>query len=162
MAQPKTVVEFVSRAVQGIFCAQVEVKMRCAYCDNMMAGRRYPTRDHVVPSSRGGVNSIRNFAIVCQICNQDKDDLLLSEWLEELRRDRDPRAPIVAKFADDFASFGTLLKAVRPPREPVRERATKDARIVPDYLISAYAEKGYVVDENGFAIGGAKLMRLFA
>lgn len=48
----------------------------CAYCDS---GDRL-TKDHVVPLSRGGSNSIGNIVPACLSCNSSKRDRLLIEW----------------------------------------------------------------------------------
>lgn len=50
----------------------------CAYC-----GRQFKfdllTRDHIVPRSRGGQDIWTNVVTACGPCNNDKDDMLLSE-----------------------------------------------------------------------------------
>lgn len=45
----------------------------CAYCgDEFQAGDL--TRDHIIPSSRGGANSWMNCVTACSSCNKIKDD----------------------------------------------------------------------------------------
>ncbi len=55
----------------------------CAYC-----GVRYPvgrlTRDHVIPTSRGGTNTWTNCVTSCSPCNKRKDNYLLEEIDMEL------------------------------------------------------------------------------
>lgn len=50
----------------------------CLYC-----GERYPssllTRDHVVPQSRGGLNTWANAASSCRACNQRKSNMTCDE-----------------------------------------------------------------------------------
>ena len=49
---------------------------RCAYCD----AQGVMTRDHVIPVSRGGTDTIGNILPACQSCNYSKKDRLLVEW----------------------------------------------------------------------------------
>jgi len=55
-----------------------EFDYRCAYCGRK-GGRL--TRDHVVPLSRGGSDSIKNIVPACRKCNGRKRDLTLDEWM---------------------------------------------------------------------------------
>lgn len=70
----------------------------CPYCRNTMliGSRRKPTREHLIPKSRGGDLSPDNRLIVCSPCNGDKGDMLIKVWLYWLRKNDDPRAPYVA------------------------------------------------------------------
>jgi 5-methylcytosine-specific restriction endonuclease McrA len=61
---------------------------RCRYCRVDVVqldrpwtedGRPFPERDHVVPRSRGGSNSIDNISLACAGCNVRKGSKLLSE-----------------------------------------------------------------------------------
>jgi HNH endonuclease len=79
----------------------------CPYCKrgmNLHSFNLRPTRDHVVPKSRGG----RDTVICCNKCNGIKGDMLPHEWeaymranpgwwllskAERRRRQRPPRAP---------------------------------------------------------------------
>jgi hypothetical protein len=60
----------------------------CPYCQTEMAATHrgnFPSRDHVVPRKhRRGLKS--PIIICCYACNHDKGDLLLSEWVEIVRR----------------------------------------------------------------------------
>lgn len=56
----------------------------CAYCAQPIEGQ--PDPDHVVPLSRGGRNSITNILPSCRLCNSDKRDLLLAEWVVDRAR----------------------------------------------------------------------------
>lgn len=50
----------------------------CHYCNKPCSRKggpkssRYPTRDHVVPRSLGGKNSITNYVLACSGCNNDR------------------------------------------------------------------------------------------
>lgn len=51
----------------------------CVYCKRKMDRRDYwrePTRDHVVPASRGGTRRI----ICCRLCNTVKGDAMPERW----------------------------------------------------------------------------------
>lgn len=55
----------------------------CAYCGKMFSDLRL-TRDHVVPTSRGGIDRWANVVTACERCNHLKDDMLLQECGMEL------------------------------------------------------------------------------
>lgn len=50
----------------------------CAYCSRVH-GASGLSRDHIVPTSRGGVNSWLNCVTACKACNARKGDSLLQE-----------------------------------------------------------------------------------
>ena len=61
------------------------VHAACEYCGAKFTRR--PTRDHIVPVSAGGSNTLANIALVCRACNMRKggwtpDRLLL--WAERI------------------------------------------------------------------------------
>jgi hypothetical protein len=55
----------------------------CAYCTKTFTEHRL-TRDHVVPTSRKGLDVWTNVVTACEVCNHIKDDKLLSECGMEL------------------------------------------------------------------------------
>lgn len=55
----------------------------CAYCAKPFAELRL-TRDHVIPTSRGGRDIWTNVVTACESCNHRKDDKLLEECGMEL------------------------------------------------------------------------------
>ena len=55
----------------------------CAYCGKIFSDLRL-TRDHVIPTSRGGVDKWTNVVTACEDCNHRKDDRLLDECGMEL------------------------------------------------------------------------------
>ena len=46
----------------------------CAYCGEVFPNKRKLSRDHIVPTSRGGVNSWTNCVTACIPCNTRKDN----------------------------------------------------------------------------------------
>jgi 5-methylcytosine-specific restriction endonuclease McrA len=55
---------------------------RCMYCNrhrHELRGRDFLTRDHVVPMSRGGLNTWRNVVTACSPCNNRKGSRLPEE-----------------------------------------------------------------------------------
>lgn len=78
----------------------------CPYCGVAMGLREYrPSRDHMLPRSRGGQLNHRNKAIVCQPCNWDKADLTLPEFHRELVKRGDPRASHVGRLIAGMELF---------------------------------------------------------
>jgi len=62
-----------------------EYKFKCAYCGREFNLFDRPTRDHVIPLSKGGDNTKENIVPACKSCNSKKHDKLLI--LERKRRD---------------------------------------------------------------------------
>jgi len=56
-----------------------EIQMRIAYCHNecVYCGGHYEHLDHIIPLSRGGVDSLQNLAPSCARCNLSK---AASDW----------------------------------------------------------------------------------
>jgi hypothetical protein len=53
-------------------------RMLCAYCGRLFRDSHL-SRDHVIPTSRGGKDVWTNVVTACLDCNHDKDDQLLEE-----------------------------------------------------------------------------------
>jgi len=54
----------------------------CVYCGrhrSELRGRQFLTRDHLIPTSRGGTNTWDNVVTACSRCNNRKGDRLASE-----------------------------------------------------------------------------------
>ena len=66
----------------------------CMYCGRHRAqlrGRSFLTRDHIVPTSRGGANTWENVVTACSPCNNRKGDRLPAEaGMELLTVPREP------------------------------------------------------------------------
>ena len=52
---------------------------KCAYCDTEFEVENMPTRDHVIPISRGGNNTKENIVPACKSCNREKYNKILTE-----------------------------------------------------------------------------------
>lgn len=66
----------------------------CPYCGERMVNgksyhRRFPTKDHLNPRSRGGGPSI----VVCRQCNADKGNMPLEDWINYLLAERPAQNP---------------------------------------------------------------------
>lgn len=57
----------------------------CAYCGGHFENYKDLSRDHIVPVSRGGVNTWLNAITACKDCNSHKGNKLLEECGLELR-----------------------------------------------------------------------------
>lgn len=73
------------KASKGYKAHVESLKRVCCYC-----GRGFDesyvdkTKDHVIPVSRGGLNTPQNKRPCCHDCNQWKKDLMPDEWLDRL------------------------------------------------------------------------------
>lgn len=47
---------------------------KCAYCDEEFTDNLPPTRDHVIPTSKGGARNMTNYLLTCTDCNNAKGD----------------------------------------------------------------------------------------
>jgi len=63
-----------------------EHKERCRYCARYFNDVVIKTKDHVVPTSRGGLNVKENRVFSCLNCNGWKADFSLESWLADLKR----------------------------------------------------------------------------
>lgn len=77
-------VKFGGRGAHGVICSKKGVLERdsytCAYC-----GKHADTVDHVVPASRGGLNTWENLVSSCAKCNGDKADRTPEEARMQLK-----------------------------------------------------------------------------
>ena len=56
----------------------------CQYCANETGDHRLE-KEHMVPKSRGGSDSLKNLILACHTCNQKKADRTPEEWLDALK-----------------------------------------------------------------------------
>jgi hypothetical protein len=59
----------------------------------------------------GGSLTDQNKVIVCTPCRDDKGYLTIKDWLRKLRRENDPREPIVKAFRAARKAAEALLAA---------------------------------------------------
>ena len=75
-------------------------KRTCAYCEATDVRLEI---DHIIPKSKGGVNSVSNLTICCRTCNEKKSNLFIKEFLKN-----DPKK---------------LLKIVSKSKAPLKDAA---------------------------------------
>jgi len=68
----------------------------CMYCGTPSSPNNPLTRDHVIPTSRGGRNNWRNCVCACRRCNQKKSDL--TPWEAGMELLAVPYAPTYAEY----------------------------------------------------------------
>ena len=82
----------------------------CQYCGrhrSQLRGRQFLTRDHIVPKSRGGLNSWENVVTSCSPCNNRKGDHLPSEvGLKLMNKPREP----------NYVHLVWAVRSVTPPQ----------------------------------------------
>jgi hypothetical protein len=86
-----------------------EPQYRCAYCGcGLTAAKK--TRDHVIPTARGGSDHKSNIVIACGRCNQLKADLLFDSF-------EDAQAYLLALHKIQKVLKGLRAKYVRKPQK---------------------------------------------
>lgn len=90
--RPKAGVNWTPAALDGQPCEYCGVTM------DITNPWRRPTRDHIVPRSKGGTNRAENLTQSCNICNEAKADSRLTEFHRWLVENNDPRAARVERF----------------------------------------------------------------
>ena len=75
----------------------------CLYCGNHFRDREL-TRDHIVPTSKGGRDAWDNCVAACRRCNHAKGDRLVHEWGREL---------LALPYAPNFAEYLALTNSGR-------------------------------------------------
>lgn len=61
---------------------------KCSYCEQTNTSLEI---EHIHPKSRGGSNRVSNLCLSCRTCNQEKGNLLLSEWFELIKKKKSKR-----------------------------------------------------------------------
>ena len=83
----------------------------CQYCGrhrSELRGRHFLTRDHILPISRGGLNTWDNVVTSCSPCNNRKGDHLPSEvGLRLLTKPREP----------NYVHLVWTVRSVTPPQQ---------------------------------------------
>ena len=94
----------------------------CAYCGSEFSASNL-TRDHVIPTSRGGHNKWNNVVASCAPCNKIKDNYLLAEIDMDL---------IFCPYVPNRAEFLILMNRniLQDQMEFLLARVTKDSRLL--------------------------------
>jgi 5-methylcytosine-specific restriction endonuclease McrA len=90
---------------------RANVGLPCPYCGKPM---EHPTRSHIRSVRFGGSLTDANKVIVCTPCHESKGYLTLKDWLRKLRRENDPREPIVKAFRAARRAAEALLATSEP------------------------------------------------
>lgn len=61
---------------------------RCWYCGTHFTAKQRPTRDHLVPRSKGGLTVGRNLVLACTGCNGAKSDMSLETYRRHIQHKR--------------------------------------------------------------------------
>lgn len=106
------------------------VKGDCVYCGAAAVGV-----DHVIPTSKGGPDTIDNIVPCCLTCNTSKGDLDVAEWLVGSRGVRNrsclQRAitnPIVAKICTEHPVYGKHVSQMLAQAEAEAEAEAEGER----------------------------------
>lgn len=67
---------------------------KCSYCEITDVPLEI---EHITPKSRGGSNRISNLCLACRTCNEEKDSMLLAEWLEDIQKKKNKRHLTIQK-----------------------------------------------------------------
>lgn len=94
----------------------------CAYCGREFMPKKL-SRDHIIPRSRGGLDTWMNVVTACQDCNCDKDDQMLSECNMELLY-----LPYVPSHAEKLLLEGKNILADQ--MEFLKSRLPKNSRLL--------------------------------
>lgn len=57
---------------------------RCFYCEKLVSITS-ATKDHLVPKSKGGSNSIMNLVMACRHCNTAKGDMSKEDFFDLIK-----------------------------------------------------------------------------
>ena len=67
---------------------------KCSYCEITDVPLEI---EHIVARSRGGSNRVSNLCLACRTCNEEKDNMLLDEWLEKIKKKKNKRHLTIIK-----------------------------------------------------------------
>ena len=73
---------------------------RCVYCGSTV--KKDLTIDHVIPSSKGGLNKWENLVTACKRCNNEKSDLTLEEYGKTIPKPYRPHYLMLIKQVYDI------------------------------------------------------------
>lgn len=108
---------------------------RCVWCGMGLAahgkskGDRYATADHVIPKSKDGRNSIRNYVLACNRCNNRRGTTPIDEWMSMCLIDgMDVQRDLVE------AALGRTQgnRGLRPSKRPKRDAPAVAGWVSPD------------------------------
>lgn len=76
----------------------IRENQRCFWCDNPIANVSDSTKDHIIPKSKGGLDTFENLVCACKKCNGEKaDQMPVGKWA---LKGRSPRKPSYYELLD--------------------------------------------------------------
>ena len=102
------------------------------YPTHVIAGPHYPSVEHVIPISKGGLHAWDNVKLACKQCNSTKSDSVDERELEE------------------YLDKNKVTKRVKPKAKGKKvSQYTKDGRLIATYDSTVEAEKNTNVKRKG-------------
>lgn len=96
-------------------------RRRCPFCHQGYSTTNPPTRDHIVPRSKGGTGASSNLLTVCQLCNRARGDApwdeyvlaVIAAWADALERGGRYRRPKLYYLPSGGYMISHMTKAER-------------------------------------------------
>jgi len=86
-------------------------KRTCSYCEKTDVPLEI---EHIHPKSRGGSDRIDNLCLACRTCNEEKDNMLLSEWFEKIKTKKLTRYKTIQK---------NIPNIIKQAKQPLKDAA---------------------------------------
>ena len=103
------------------------MKGSCYYCERPFGMRGkimiLRTKDHIIPNSHGGINSVRNYVPACYVCNVIKGDRTPEQfviWLDAQLDKKYPR-PSRKRIETMKSNASRLILEIAPYRDSLIE-----------------------------------------
>lgn len=98
----------------------IETNGRCAHCGTDLDRYTNLTVDHVIPLNKGGTNDPENLTVLCETCNEEKSDMILSPriWYPYLPESR--KKKLVALMRDYMRKTDYLAEDCLVPLDSFR------------------------------------------
>lgn len=81
----------------------IELRGRvCYYCGRDKLYKDLCTIDHLVPSCRGGKDTIENLVVACKVCNRRKNQKSVQEYIEYRLNQIELELTMLKKLKDEL------------------------------------------------------------
>lgn len=122
------------------------MKGHCYYCEIEFGYKEIgldpepvkKTKDHIIPSSRGGINDPKNIVPACFQCNKAKANLMPEEFLELLRLGK-PIHLGKKRIAIMIPNIERLIATIAPYRNELWCKGIMDARAIKEVVADRLA-----------------------